>query len=120
MDNTRNEKYAAELAELIRAETVSEAGRKNTEKYEAFHEKLFNMFPRLFAEAETEDFDGSLLIRWKGKSGKEPILLMSHHDVVEAPGEWTHPPFSEGNYACKQIFQNHTARLLTCGQESFS
>lgn len=94
MDNTRNEKYAAELAELIRAETVSEAGRKNTEKYEAFHEKLFNMFPRLFAEAETEDFDGSLLIRWKGKSGKEPILLMSHHDVVEAPGEWTHPPFS--------------------------
>lgn len=94
MDNTRNEKCAAELAELIRAETVSEAGKKNTEKYEAFHEKLFDMFPRLFAGAETEDFDGSLLIRWKGKSSKEPILLMSHHDVVEAPGEWTHPPFS--------------------------
>lgn len=94
MANTRNEKYAVELAELIRAETISEAGKKNEEKFKAFHEKLFNMFPRLFAEAETECFDGSLLIRWKGKGGREPILLMSHYDVVEAPGEWTHPPFS--------------------------
>lgn len=94
MDNSRNEKYAAELAELIRAETVSETGKKNEAKFNAFHEKMFNMFPSLFAAAETEDFDGSLLIRWRGKSDKEPLLLMSHHDVVEAQGEWTHPPFS--------------------------
>lgn len=94
MYNTRSEKYAAELAELIRVETVSETGRKNEAKFNAFHEKMFNMFPSLFAAAETEDFDGSLLIRWRGKSDKEPILLMSHHDVVEAQGEWTHPPFA--------------------------
>lgn len=94
MDNTRSEKYAGELAQLIRAETVSELGKKNEEKFSAFHEKLFDMFPSLFAAAETEDFDGSLLIRWKGKTGAEPILLMSHHDVVEAPGDWTHPPFA--------------------------
>lgn len=94
MDNTRNDKYAAELAELIRAETVSETGRKNEAKFNAFHEKMFNMFPSLFASAETENFDGSLLIRWRGKSDKEPLLLMSHHDVVEAQGEWTHPPFA--------------------------
>ena len=94
MDNSRSEKYAAELAELIRAETVSETGRKNEAKFNAFHEKMFAMFPKLFAAAETEDFDGSLLIRWRGKSDKEPLLLMSHHDVVEAQGEWTHPPFA--------------------------
>lgn len=94
MDNSRSEKYAAELAELIRAETVSESGKKNEAKFNAFHEKMFNMFPSLFASAETENFDGSLLIRWRGKSDKEPLLLMSHHDVVEAQGEWTHPPFA--------------------------
>lgn len=94
MDNTRNDKYAAELAELIRAETVSESGKKNEAKFEAFHEKMFTMFPSLFAACETENFDGSLLIRWRGKSDKEPLLLMSHHDVVEAQGEWTHPPFA--------------------------
>lgn len=94
MDNSRSEKYAAELAELIRAETVSETGRKNEAKFNAFHEKMFAMFPKFFAVAETEDFDGSLLIRWRGKSDKEPLLLMSHHDVVEAQGEWTHPPFA--------------------------
>ena len=94
MDNSRSEKYAAELAELIRAETVSESGKKNETKFEAFHGKMFAMFPKLFAVAETENFDGSLLIRWCGKSDREPILLMSHHDVVEAQGEWTHPPFA--------------------------
>ncbi len=94
MYNTRSEKYAAELAELIRAETVSETGRKNEAKFNAFHEKMLNMFPSLFAAGETENFDGSLLIRWRGKSDKEPLLLMSHHDVVEAQGEWTHPPFA--------------------------
>ncbi len=90
----RKNKYASELAELIRTETVSEAGGNDEAKFELFREKLFKMFPKLFAAAETECFYGSLLMRWRGKSDKEPILLMSHHDVVEASGDWTHPPFS--------------------------
>ena len=38
--------------------------------------------------------DGSLLYKWAGNGKAEPILLMSHHDVVEAGGEWEHEPFS--------------------------
>ena len=64
MDNSRSEKYAAELAELIRAETVSESGKKNEAKFEAFHEKMFAMFPKLFAACETENFDGSMARGW--------------------------------------------------------
>lgn len=86
--------YAVRLGKLIRAETISSFSEKNTEKFAAFHELLFSMFPSFFAAAETEDFDGSLLIRWRGKSDKKPVLLMSHHDVVEASGEWLHAPFS--------------------------
>lgn len=86
--------YAVKLGKLIRCETISAFGEKNTEKFEAFHELLYAMFPNLFANAETENFDGSLLIRWKGSTDKKPLMLMSHHDVVEASGEWMHAPFS--------------------------
>ena len=38
---------------------------------------------------------GNLIVRLRGRnSGKKPILLLSHHDVVEAKAEdWTLPPF---------------------------
>ncbi|MGQ0639343.1 MAG: M20/M25/M40 family metallo-hydrolase [Gemmatimonadaceae bacterium] len=41
------------------------------------------------------DKKGNLLVRLRGKaSGKKPILLLSHMDVVEAKAEdWTLPPF---------------------------
>lgn len=94
VNDARCMNYAVRLGKLIRAETVSAFGEKNTEKFEAFHELLFMMFPDLFSAAETENFDGSLLIRLKGKTDKKPVMLMSHHDVVEASGEWLHEPFS--------------------------
>lgn len=89
----RSMDYARALAELIRVRTVSGAG--DEESFRRFHELLRRMFPRLFAAAETEEFAGSLLLRWPGRDGgKDPVLLMSHHDVVEATGPWTHPPFA--------------------------
>lgn len=86
--------YAEELASLIRCETVSLHGEKNEEKFSRFHAVLFKTFPLLRETCSLELFDCSLLLRWKGKSEGAPICLMSHHDVVEAPGEWTYPPFS--------------------------
>lgn len=52
------------------------------------------MFPHLFSLSEYEDFNGSFLLRWKGQQNREPILLMNHHDVVEAAGDWKYLPFS--------------------------
>ena len=86
--------YAGRLQPLIRCETVSVTGVRQSEKFEHFHALLRESFPRLFSLLTVEDFAGSLLMRWPGKSEESPILLMSHHDVVEAPGAWTHPPFS--------------------------
>ncbi len=41
------------------------------------------------------DRKGNLVVRLRGRNtGKKPILLLSHHDVVEAdPRDWTLPPF---------------------------
>lgn len=92
--DTRTEAYVRKLSRMIQAETVSGAGQKDKTKFYAFHGLLRELFPVLFSCCVYEDFDGSLLLRWPGGGGENPILLMHHHDVVEAPGEWTHPPFS--------------------------
>lgn len=94
MTDSRNAAYASTLSALIQAQTVSAVGQTDLSKFIAFHELLKKTFPNLFAAASAEEFHGSLLIRWPGKAGKDPVMLMSHHDVVEAPGDWTHGPFS--------------------------
>ena len=94
MSDSRNLTYAQILSGLIQAETVSDNGDKDLSKFEKFHQLLRETFPKLFSTVSVENFDGSLLLRWQGKdSGKQPLLLMSHHDVVEASGDWSHPPF---------------------------
>lgn len=95
MGTDRNQEYAEILGKMIRCETISVMDIKQPEKFRKFHGLIKELFPNFFETVEVEDFDGSLLMRWPGKdSSKEPVLLMSHHDVVEATGEWTHDPFS--------------------------
>lgn len=89
----RAEAYAKTLSKMIQCETISEMPAGKLDKFYKFHELLEKLFPLLHKNAEKKVFDGSLLFKWKG-SGAQPILLMSHHDVVEASGDWTCPPFS--------------------------
>ncbi len=93
METKRDTEYAKSLSRMIQVKTVSSCDDR--EPFNEFHKLLREMFPELFKIVTVEDFDGSLLLRWEGKEKSGlPVLLMSHHDVVEAPGDWTHPPFS--------------------------
>ena len=94
MSTPKTELYAQRLSALIQAETVSVPEQTDRTKFYEFHRLLQQMFPHLFAVVEYEDFNGSFLLRWKGTQQKEPILLMNHHDVVEASGSWRYPPFA--------------------------
>lgn len=94
MDQTRAQAYAERLSRLIQVETISTNGQTDRSKFYHFHDVLREMFPNLFAVCEFENFEGSFLLRWKGKTDGAPVMLMNHHDVVEASGNWTHPPFS--------------------------
>lgn len=90
----RAARYGERMAKLIRCETISSRYEPEREKFLAFHKVLEECFPKVHAACEKRVFGGSLLFKWSGKgSDKEPILLMSHHDVVEATGEWAHAPF---------------------------
>ncbi|MBR2418545.1 MAG: M20/M25/M40 family metallo-hydrolase [Clostridia bacterium] len=95
MSENRSMQYAEILSKLIQVETISSRENKDITKFLGFHKVLRETFPNFFNTVECEEFDGSLLLKWKGTdSSLEPIMLMNHHDVVEASGDWTHPPFS--------------------------
>ena len=85
--------YGKILSRMIQCNTVSIA--EKTVKFEEFHSLLPQLFPNLWKAVEYEDVEGSILLRWKGSDPDlEPVLLMNHHDVVEATGNWTYEPFS--------------------------
>lgn len=93
-ESPRAEKYGKQLSELVQKETISSRFDEDRTKFLEFHDILENMFPNLHKTCEKHVFNGSLLFKWSGKGTHEPILFMSHHDVVEANGTWEHEPFS--------------------------
>lgn len=86
--------YAEGLSRMISCETVSIYQMEQREKFDSFHKVLSSLFPKVFSTLERREKHSALLLRWKGRGEGEPILLMSHQDVVEASGEWKYPPFS--------------------------
>ena len=95
MSANRSMQYAEILSKLIKFETVSSRENKDITKFLEFHKLLREIYPNFFNTVECEEFNGSLLLKWKGTdSTLKPIMLMNHHDVVEASGEWTYPAFS--------------------------
>ena len=90
----RAEKYGKQLAKMIQDETISDRFVHDMSKFEKFHKTLEELFPNVHKVCEKHNIDGNLLYKWTGKSSENPILFMSHQDVVEATGTWEHDPFS--------------------------
>jgi len=94
-DEDRIDLYAGKLSKMIQYETVSVRGEDQADKFRGFHKVLEELFPNVFRVCEKIDIDGNLLVKWKGTDDSlDPIILISHQDVVEASGEWLYPPFS--------------------------
>lgn len=91
--NERNSLYASKLCEMIRHKTISAYNETNVERFREFHDVLRSLFPKLFEVCEFNDYDGSVLMIWRGKKHDKPVMFMNHHDVVEADGDWKYPPF---------------------------
>ena len=90
----RTAEYAERLSRMIRFETVSKEEETDLARFYGFHALLRELFPHVFGTCEVLEHEGSLLMRWPGKQAGQKLLLMNHHDVVEATGSWEHPPFS--------------------------
>jgi carboxypeptidase PM20D1 len=94
--------YAERLGQALQFRTFSAESPAATDPapFVALASFLGAEFPAVHRELEREVVGGhTLLFRWKGTvPSVEPVLLMSHLDVVPVePGtekNWTHPPFS--------------------------
>lgn len=96
-DPARAAAYANTLSEMVKIETISSRFDPSREKFRAFQAALRPMFPHVYAACEEYNPGDGLILKLpaKGQPKGEPILLMSHHDVVAAPPEgWSHAPFS--------------------------
>lgn len=92
-EKAREDEYAAKLSEMVKVETVSVFGESDPDKFRELHKVMESQFPTVFEKLEKHDIDGSLVMYWKGKTSENPIMLMSHLDVVAAGPGWTHDPF---------------------------
>jgi len=94
-EEKRLECYTERLGAMLRMATVSSYEDTDMTPFYAFHDLLKELFPHITAVCEWEEFEGSLLLKWKGNGSGLPLLFMNHHDVVEPQDKgWTHPPFS--------------------------
>ena len=93
-ESERAANYGKTLSKMVQKETVSSRFEPDRTKFYEFHTLLEELFPVFHKNCEKHVFNGSLLFKWEGNGKNAPILLMSHHDVVEANGTWEHEPFS--------------------------
>ncbi len=87
----------AMLKELVEHNTTQSAGDMTAAAEAMGRHMLAAGFPRedvVVIEAGVPK-KGNLIVRYRGRNpALKPILLLSHHDVVEAnPEDWTLPPF---------------------------
>jgi carboxypeptidase PM20D1 len=92
MSTLNKDNIAKNLSKMIQIETLKNEDLTNFKKFQDLLEQLY---PTVFEKGEKIIIDGSLLIKIEGKSkNKNPMLVMSHTDIVEATGDWKYPPFS--------------------------
>ena len=85
--------YASALARMLRVPTVRQEGCEPV--FEQMRSLLAELFPLAWEAGGARVIEGSVVLRWRGARPDGALLLMSHHDVVQAPAQgWTHPPFS--------------------------
>lgn len=89
-----NNEYVRKLQRIISCRTVFSDDYDDTE-FKKLRDILAEEFPLVHKNAELQIFGtGCLIYKLKGENQAKNVMLMSHHDVVEAEGEWRFPPFS--------------------------
>lgn len=91
------EKIVHDLQEMIRCKTVSydEEELVDKEEFKKFQELLPKLYPNIHAVCERKFLGvNGILYHWKGRKAGNPVVLMSHYDVVPAEeSQWEKPAF---------------------------
>lgn len=84
------------FCQAVRLKTVwPRQGEIDYTQFDAFLPLLQEMYPTFFAAVEVNRVNTyGILLKWKGKSAEQPIVLMAHYDVVAAEKDsWSCDPF---------------------------
>lgn len=118
-DIDRSMAYGEKLAHMLQYETESHRDNLEVEKFRGFHKVLEKEFPTVFEKLEKIEIDGNIMMKWRGQdSSLDPIILISHIDVVPAEGEWTYPPYS-GHITEDYRIYGRGSGDIKCGVFSF-
>lgn len=90
-------KIASHMSEMIKCKTVSYYDRNliDFNEFKKFQDLLVSLYPNIHNTCSREFIgETGILYHWKGKSSKEPVILMSHYDVVPVEeSQWEKPAF---------------------------
>lgn len=90
-------KIVEHMQEMIRCKTISYNDKSliDQKEFERFQELLPKLYPRIHADCERQFLGvNGILYRWKGKQEGNPVVLMSHYDVVPVEeSQWDKPAF---------------------------
>lgn len=89
----------ARFQEMLRIPTVWGAENPHADHtpFDRFIPKMRELYPNVFETLELTMINTyGFMLKWKGANQSlDPVVLMAHHDVVEAdPEGWTHDPFA--------------------------
>jgi carboxypeptidase PM20D1 len=89
------EEYATALQQMIACKTVSVKDSYDDTEFAKLRQVVRERFPLLHEKAELKICAADCWVyKIPGKDQRRNILLMSHHDVVDADEQWTYEPFS--------------------------
>lgn len=81
---------------MIECQTVSSREIYDDTEFSKLRAAVRELFPLLHERAEIKYFSEDCWVyKIPGRDRNRNILLMSHHDVVAATGEWSHAKFGE-------------------------
>ncbi len=88
--------YARRLLRMIECKTVSSREIYDDTEFAKLRAVMAELFPLVHERAQIKYFSEDCWVyKIDGVDTNRNILLMSHHDVVPATGEWSHEPFGE-------------------------
>lgn len=105
--------YAQRLARMIQCKTVSFKESFEPAEFLKLREVIAELFPLVIKKAELTIFgEDAYLYKLKGKDETRNVMIMSHHDVVAAKGDWQQDPF-DGTIADGKIWGRGTVDTKT-------
>ncbi len=112
-DDEEIEYYVTRLQKMIQCKTVSVKDSYDDTEFAKLRDVMAELFPTIHKTAEKMTFsDDCWIYKIKGADVTRNIMLMSHHDVVEASGEWNYDGFS-GTIADGKIWGRGTVDTKT-------